>query len=298
MRKGPTLGLTAAAWLVSAIVVALVPNVLAQPAAPLPDAESFLAPARAKLIGNDLMQSRFSYRERSTRLNLNPFGRIGTGPTVVAEVYPLPGDGLTYRRIVERDGKPLSPDEVARQDREYREKFEAWQRRLAREGQSAREARLRKDAELRAREQKQMAEALDLFNFTLVGRSTWEGEPALVVAFTPKPNAKARSREGRVAEGFAGRAWVHEFEHELLHVNAIAVEDVTFGFGMIARLNKGSVVEFTRRRVHGMWFPVETRFQGTGSALIFRRVVFDYTRTYWDYRPFSAEELPDRLGWK
>lgn len=298
MRKAPARGPMVAAGLAGALVVSLLAEARVQPAEPLPDAETFLATARAKLVGNDLMQHRFSYKERSTRLNLNPFGRIGTGPVIVAEVYPLPDDGLTYRRIIERDGKPVPPEEIARQDRAYRERFDAWQRRLAREGRSAREARLKTEAELRAREQKQIKEALDLFNFTLVGRSTWEGQPAIVVAFTPKAGAKVRSREGRIAQGFAGRAWVHEFEHELLHVNAIAVEDVTFGFGMIARLNKGSVVEFTRRRVDGTWFPVETRFQGTGSALIFRRAVFDYTRVYWDYRPFSPEELPERLGWK
>lgn len=298
MRRGMTLGLATVALAIAAAMVS--PRVAAQSPSqvPLPDAEKFFAQARAKLTGNDIMQSRYSYKERSTRLNLNPFWRIGTGPVVVSEVYPSPNEALTYRRVLERDGKPLSADEIADQDREFRKKYDEWQRQLATEGMSERQARLRKDAETREREQKQMAEALDLFDFTLVGRSSFEGQPAIVVAFTPKADGKPRSREGRVAHAFAGRAWIHEFEYELLHVNAIAVDDVSFGFGMIARLNEGSVVEFTRRRVGGTWFPVETRFQGTGRALIFRRVEFDYQRVYSDYKPYEPEQLASRLGWK
>ena len=187
-----------------------------------------------------------------------------------------------------------SPSRIA----EYRQRYDEWRRRLAREGQSARDARLKKDAATLARDQARLAEAIDLFSFTLVGRTTWEGQPAIIVAFMPKPDAEPHSREARLAKGFAGRAWIHEFEHELLHVKASAMDDVTFGYGMVARLNRGSVVEVTRRRVDGAWFPVETHFQGTGRALIFRRFEFDYDRVYFDYKPFSPEELPARLGWK
>lgn len=298
MRRLRVFGWVVGLWVLAAAGVFSRLDAQAPASAPLPEAETFFAEARARLTGNDVMQSRFSYKERSTELNLNPFGRMGTGPVVVAEVYPSPGDGLTYRRILERDGRPVPAAEIAEQDRKFRERYDEWGKQLAREGQSARDARLKKDAEMRQKELGQLAEAIDLFDFTLVGRSTWEGQPAIVVAFTPKPNAKARTRDGRLAQGFAGRAWIHEFQYEVLHVNAIAVDDVTFGYGMIARLNSGSVVEFTRRWVEGAWYPVETRFQGTGRALIFRRVVLDYRRSYYDYHPYSPEQLPDRLGWK
>ena len=101
-------------------------------------------------------------------------------------------------------------------------------------------------------------EALDLFEFHVVGRDTWEGEPAILVSFVPRPDVPPRTREGRIAHAFSGRAWIHEFEHEVMNVEATAIDDVSFGWGMIAKIYKGSEVQFTRRRVGGNWLPVAT----------------------------------------
>jgi hypothetical protein len=264
---------------------------------PLPDSAAFLVEVRKRIASNDLIQSHFSYRERATELRLNPFGRMGTGPVLVHEVYPHPNDDLTYRRLVERDGHELPLADLADQDRRYRERLTQWQRQIAREGRSEREARQRKDAEARAKDQAQANEALDLFTFTLDGRETWEGQPAITITFVPKPDAHPRTREGRVAAAFAGKAWVHEYEYQVMRVEAKAVDDVMFGFGVVARLNKGSTAVFTRRRIGDAWLPVETRFNGAGRALLFRKVQIDFTRAYYAYRPFDPSELPSRLGW-
>ena len=147
-----------------------------------------------------------------------------------------------------------------------------------------------------AKERELAREALDMFNFTIVGRDTWEGNPAIIVAFEARPEAQPRTREGRVAHAFKGRAWVHETEYQVMHVEATATRDVAFGWGIIARLHRGSEVRFTRRRVNGVWLPVETAFDGTGRALVVRKVSIHFRRKYYDYRPFDASELPARLS--
>jgi len=267
--------------------------------APLPDQDAFFAEARKRLASNDLIQSRYSYRERSTELHLNPFGRnLGTDGVQVYEVYPHPEDALTYRRLVEDDGRVLTRDELAEQDREYRAKLVAWQRRLSREGTTGRAVRMRKAEEAEQRDAALAREALDMFEFRITGRSTWENEPAVIVAFRPRPGVAPRSREGRVARAFAGQAWVHEHEYEVMNVEATAIEDVSFGWGMIAKLYKGSTARFTRRRIHGAWLPVETRFAGTGRAIVFRKLEIDFERDYYDYRPFEISQLAARLGWE
>lgn len=265
---------------------------------PLPDEQLFLAEARQRLASNDLIQSRYTYRERTTELHLNPFSRnMGTGPANVYEVYPHPEEEMTYRRLVERNGRRLAERELADQDREYRTRLTAWQRRLARDGESARAERMRKAAEARQKDEAMAREALDLFEFRLIGRESWDGEPAIVVSFAPRPNVAPRSREGRIARAFTGRAWIHEFEHEVMNVEATATDDVSFGWGMIAKIYRGSAVRFTRRRIAGAWLPVATRFGGAGRALMVRKVDIDFKRDYFDYRPFDIADLPSLLGW-
>ena len=80
-------------------------------------------------------------------------------------------------------------------------------------------------------------------------------------------------------------------------VDFAAIDDVSFGWGMIAKIYKGSTARFTRRRVGEAWLPVETRFDGAGRALMVRRVDIDFRRDYFDYRPFDIADLPVLLGW-
>ena len=190
----------------------------------------------------------------------------------------------------------MPADELARQDRDYRRRLAEWNRRLAREGTSDRLERERKAQQAREKDQDLAREALSLFDFAMVGRDTWEGLPAIVVSFTPRADARPRSREGRVARAFAGRAWVHEHEFEVMRVEARAVDDVSFGWGVIGRLYEGATARFTRRRVNGVWVPVETRFDGDGRALLVRRLTIRFARDYYDYRPFEPSDLPERLG--
>ena len=37
---------------------------------------------------------------------------------------------------------------------------------------------------------------------------------------------------------------------------------------------------------------MQTDFEGTARALLFRKVVFDYSRTYYAYQPFEPGDLP------
>jgi hypothetical protein len=263
---------------------------------PLPDRDRFFAEVQKRLASNDIIQSRYSYRQRSTELKLNPFGRMGTGPVLVHEVYPHPNDNLTYMRLIERDGRPLSAAEIADQDREYLRRLEAWNQRVAREGDSARQLRLRRFKEARERDEARAREALDMFDFDIVGRDTWEGYPAIIISFKPRPGAQPRTREGRIARAFTGRVWVHEHEYEVMNVEARAIDDVSFGFGVIAKLHAGSTARFVRRRIEEQWMPVESRFDGTGRALLVRKVVINFWREYSDYRPFELDELPARLA--
>ncbi len=139
-------------------------------------------------------------------------------------------------------------------------------------------------------------EAMDLFQFALVRRDTLDGQPVIVVSFKPNPNVEPRTREGRVAASFAGLAWVHEHEYQVMRVEAEAIVDTSFGLGVVAKLNRGAKALFTRRRIGDVWLPVETHVTGTGRAMLFRKVTINYLRQYSDYHSFEPADLPSLLA--
>jgi hypothetical protein len=261
----------------------------------LPDKDAFLAEARKRLAGNEVLQSRFTYRERVTRVRFNPLGHIGTGPVDVYEVYPV-DENLRYRRLLERNGAPVPADEIAEADREFMARYDAWRRELQREGQDERAARLHRLAEEQEKDRKRAEEAIGVFDFALERRDVLDGQPVIVVSFRPKPNARPQGREAKIASSFAGHAYVHEHEHQVMRVEAEAITDTSFGYGVIAKLHKGAKAVARRRKIGDVWLPVETRMTGTGRAFLFRKVNIDYVREYLDYRPFEPSELATLLG--
>lgn len=238
------------------MVVAAATAGAARQAAPLPDPEPFYAAARANIERAQVEQRAFAYRERRTELHLNPFGRLGTGGTLVYEYTPLP-DGGAERRLVERDGKPVTDSSVDR-----------------RPPRPARRSR-----------RTAVEDAIGVLRFTIERRTQLEGQTTIAVKFEPRPGASAETREGNLARRFAGTIFVHEASKEVVRVEATAIEDLTYGFGMVARLGKGTAVLLTREQVEpDLWLPTSIRFTGKGRALLFRRLDIDQLIEWTRYR--------------
>jgi hypothetical protein len=234
-------------------------GVLAQEA-PLPDKQALFVATRANLARAQREQRFFAYKERRTEVRTNPFGRIGTGPARVYDVVPLPdGAGFT-RRLLERDGKPVPDGEVERRERRNR-------------------------GTGRPNRVSALDDVLAALDFILQRREHAGGRSLVVVTFTPNPGAKPQTREGRLATNFIGDIWIDEELHEIVRIEATATEAIAYGYGFIARLNKGTRVTVVREQIEpNLWLPVSVRFKGEGRALLFRKLNLDYSVEWFDYR--------------
>ena len=226
---------------------------------PLPDASTFFTAARENLARAGRLQDQFAYKERRTQVHVNPFGRIGTGGAIVYEVTPNPdGPGFT-RRVLERDGKPVVNGEV--------EQF----------GQ-----RRRRD---RAQSPSAIQDTAAVLDFAMSHRLVANGRSSILVTFTPKPNAKPTTRQGRLARAFTGKIWVDEATQEVTRVEATAIDSISYGYGLLARLNEGTVVTLVRSHIEDdIWLPISIRFQGEGRALLLRKLNVDFGIEWFDYR--------------
>lgn len=234
----------------------------ARQAPPLPAPEPFYADARANLERAQNTQGEFAYRERRTELHLNPFGRMGSGGTVVYDVTPIPGGG-TERRLLERDGMPVADAPLERRQPRGR----------------------------RARRRSVVEDVVGVLRFTIDRRVTTGGRPVIAVRFEPKPDASAETREGGMAQRFSGTIFVDEEAREVTRVDATAIDDLTYGFGLVARLGRGTTVHLTREPVeHAVWMPTSVRFLGSGRALLFRRLEIDQVIEWFAYRRLRQSE--------
>jgi hypothetical protein len=257
----------------------------------LPDPETFYRMVRQNLKRAERSQHLFTYKERRTDIHTNPFGKLGTGGTSVFHVYPSPARRLSYRRLMERDGKPIPERELAEQDREYRVRVDEVLRQRAMAASDHRSVEQESEA-ARQRQQRTIDDVIDTLQFQLKGRTTHEGVPAIVVTFTPKPNARPSTRQGRTAQKFTGTIWVDEAALEVMRVEAKSTDNLTYGGGLVASLGEGTTATVTRRRVGGdVWMPTALTLNGQGRAVVFRKLVVDYEIEWFDYRRLPHESL-------
>ena len=257
---------------------------------PLPDQQQFVQEVRKRLDTNDERQSGYMYVETRREQKLDKSGRP-TGESVkVLESYPaLPGE-RRWERVLSVDGRAVPPAELEKNDRERRAHVEEYARKAAKDPAAERE----KQARERARAQRERAESIDdlfrIFDVKMLGRETIEGHETIAFSLTPRPGVKTRTRAGGLMRNFKGRAWVSESEYELVRLEVEAIDTVSFGFGVLARLHKGSEASFQRRKVNGdAWLPASASYKISarlGLLAVFRRgATFEYS----DYKKFGVD---------
>ena len=223
---------------------------------PLPNRQQFFDATRANLERSQSRQAQYAYRERRRELHTNPFGRLGSGTgTEEFEVTPLPDGGLS-RTLVARDGQPVKGGETTR-------------------------------SRPRARTSKRsaVADTADALDLVLDHRERVNGREVIVVTFTPRPGAQPESREGRLARLFHGKIFVDELDAEVVRVEATAIDDITYGLGVVARVNRGATVTLVRERVDAdTWLPTSIRLSGDGRAMLLRKLRVDHLIEWFDYR--------------
>ena len=255
---------------------------------PLPDQKAFLAEARKRLRSNDLVRSQYVYRQTDTRVSRDSDGRATKTEVKVFEVFPAPERELTYKRLVLVNG--VQPSNLAQKDREQADKVRKWLAAREREGVSAREKRLREQAEADRHEAEVVEEVIALYRITMTGRESIAGRSTIAFTLDPRPEYKARTKEAGIIKKFKGRAWIDEQDHELARLEMEAIDSVTIGFGVVARLYAGSRAVIERRKVDGdTWLPARSHFVGGGRLLLVKRIDIDQLSEYVDYRKPTAD---------
>jgi hypothetical protein len=224
--------------------------------APPAQSDPLLESVRMNLARSDREQYRYAYRERRSDVHTNPFGRLGTDGTLLYEVTPGDEYGIYHRLLIERDGKAV-----------------------------ANEKRETVDRRGRSHTNPAVEDVVTTLSFQVTGREREGGRELVVVHFTPRKDAKPKTRQGKMAKAFKGIVWIDEQAREVVRLDATAVDDLSYGMGLLARLNEGTRVTLVREPVDGsVWLPTSIRMSGQGRAILIRRLKVDFFIEWFNYR--------------
>jgi hypothetical protein len=271
------------------LLLALV--LVATPAAqdqPLPDYETFAAQVRMHLATDEERQSGYMFLERRVEQKVDASGKLKDEAVKVFEVFPgLPGESR-YRRLIEENGRPLSADKLEKQDREHQKDVEAYVRSLTDISKSQKAKR-----ELEMERRKYAAAVDDLFriyDIRMVRRETVEGHDTIFATLTPKAGVRPQTDDGKIMRHFKARAWISESDYELVRAEIEAVDDLSFGLGLLARVHKGTVATYERRKVdEETWLPKQVTWTASARVLLVRRLRLRGVAEFSNCRKFTVD---------
>ena len=215
-------------------------------AAPLPAGDIISrAIERARLQDEAGVELQYQSLVATTIDSLNGDGEVTKTETTLHRRYPV--EGFVYEELIERDGRPLTSQEI-REEQENREKF-------AREARdkTARGERIETNDERQIRFDRDL---IDRYQASFVGEGAVRGEPCWVLSFEPRPGKlPEETRMDKALNRSTGRLYISQRDHGMMRVEFEMGEPVRYLWGFIATLKSATGrLEFERVEPD-VWLP-------------------------------------------
>jgi hypothetical protein len=112
------------------------------------------------------------------------------------------------------------------------------------------------------------------------------------LSFFPNPHYDAPTRELQVFRSLSGKMWINREYCRLARMDGTLFEDVTFGWGLLGRLNKGGTFSVIQSLVGDKhWEIVSLDVKMTGHAVIFKSINVRQVQRMTDFRRVN-DNLP------
>jgi hypothetical protein len=169
-------------------------------------------------------------------------------------------EGTPYRKLVQRDDRPLTATEEKRE-------VESFSKSVAERRQETTAERAKRLAAYEQRpdwQREAWHELADAFDFRLAGEGRLDDAPVFVIEATPREGYQPHSRTAKLFRSLKARFWVDQTDHHIVRVEAVVTDTIWIGLFLV-RVAKGSRATLEHTHVSdGVWLP--DRLQVVASA--------------------------------
>src|SRR5262249_16551978 len=153
--------------------------------------------------------------------------------------------GEHYHKLIEKDGKPLTGDQL----RKEQEKLDKLVAKRQKESESERARRLAEFEKARRKQREFAQEIPRAFHFKLVGEEPANGRPSWIIEATPRPDFAPTVPRAGLLKKFRGKVWIDQAEYQMIKIDSEAIDTVTFGW-FLARIGKGTRFRLEQARIN------------------------------------------------
>jgi len=247
---------------------------------PLPDIDTLFKQAEAHRDASQKAAKDYIYRSVFTEQDTDSHGTVKKTSTEEREVFWI--NGVLINRLLARDGKPISGDELKKQNERIDQRIAEAKQRDAEK--AAGEPPKKKGTYSLSYELLQQ-----LGTFSNPRRVQLHGRDTIAIDYAGNPKAKTHNLLEEMVRDVDGTLWFDEQEHALARAEGRVVNNFKLAGGLLADVHKGATFYEEWIKVNGeVWLPASNGARGSVRiALFFNQYGVDETR-YSDYRKFHA----------
>ncbi len=236
---------------------------------PLPSVEILVEKIRTRQAGLQALVESYTYNEHTVTRELGAEGQVVKEESQDHEITRAKGH--TFRRLILKNGKPLTEKETAQE-----------------------EARIQKEAERILGDEPsgdaKKLNALNIMRFaemTTLAREPFRGAERLVLNFRPSRGARPKGAAEEMASRLEGRIYLDEATCDVVHFDARMTAPYKVLGGLVGSISEGSSFSMDMATVNGE-VPLPALFQARLAARqFFSHKTLEMETRFTEYRKSS-----------
>ena len=247
----------------------------------LPDVAELMHAVEANQRRDEAKLKDYIFRQTQTFDETDGRGGVKKREVRVYDVFWL--QGVPVRRMVSKDGSPLSEQDLKKEDE-----------RIDKEVKAAREKREKQDdkgkqTDPRGNEEVTVSRILELGTFSNARRVQIAGREAIAADYAGDPKAKTRNRAEEMIRDLKGTVWVDEEDKELVRTEGHFLRSFKIGGGLLANIKEGTSFGMEQRKINAeVWLPIRLEGHGSARLLLFVNLNGSVQMVDEDFRKFKA----------
>jgi hypothetical protein len=257
---------------------------------PLPDIPSLLKELQANEDRIEEILENYSFTQKSTSRELGKDGILREKESETLQLSFYKGNRI--RRLIEKNGKPLSEKEQAEEDKNVQRRVAEIEKEIAKREARAAIAQTKTGTPDEDNRRISIAEVLRASRLVNPRRERFRGRD--VVVFDFEPNSAFDFKNAKSFLKFFGKTagvmWIDERDKQVARIEAVLFDNFKIGGGFLANLKKGASFALEQERVNDeIWLPSVADVNLSVKVLLVKGINVNQIVKSYDYRKFKTE---------
>lgn len=251
----------------------------------IPNVATLLTELQANEDKVESLLDTYSYVQKSTRREL---GKDGVLRDLECETYQRSFyKGNRIRRLIEKNGKPLSENDQKDEDKAVGDRVEEIEKEILKAEKKAASGPPSENGQ-----RVSIAELLRASKLINPRRERFRGRDVIVFDFEPNPDFDYKNAKSMLKffGKTAGVMWIDENDKQVARLEAYLADSFNIGGGVLAKLRKGATFTLEQERINDeIWLPSTADINLSVRVLLVKGININQVVKSYDYRKFATE---------